>query len=121
MWSADGLEQRRHRGIPSSGLVVGLLASLVTKCHPAGAALHVTMSLWQQTALKVQIAPDRESERRAYLSEVDRAGGFFAVRIKSQGNPSSSEYFPGASICAATWVDGWTRPWLVSPSPSALT
>ena len=206
----NGLEQRRHRGIPSSGLVVSLLASLgsrrietladlhrdfqaasastvnykpfyekldkpgfvrvmkavfesilrqltpqvigpskssplsgfddvilhdgtslslhedlrsafpsrFTQCHPAGAALHVTMSLWQQSALKVQIAPDRESERRylpsaaslknrllladrgydglSYLSEVDRAGGFFAARIKSSGTPIIERVLSGS-------------------------
>ena len=87
----------------------GAFPSRFTKLHPAGAELHVTMSLWQQAPLKVQIAPDKEGERQfapppealrgkllladrgydglSYLSEVDRAGGFFAVRIRSIANP----------------------------------
>jgi hypothetical protein len=77
--------------------------------HPAGAELHVTMSLWAQTAQKVQISADKEAEGAflpgaatlknkllladrgyeslQYLSEVDCAGGFFAVRIKSSAKP----------------------------------
>ena len=83
--------------------------SRFTKLHPAGAELHVTMSLWRQAPTKVQITPDSESELKflpapeelrnkllladrgyrglGYLSEVDRAGGFFAVRMNSIANP----------------------------------
>lgn len=108
----DGTSLSLHEDLRSE------FPSRFTKCHPAGAALHVTMSLWQQTALKVQIAPDRESERRflpsaaslknkllladrgydglAYLSEVDGSGGFFAVRIKSQGNPIIERVLSGS-------------------------
>jgi Transposase DDE domain len=83
--------------------------SRFTKVHPAGAELHVTMSLWRQAPTRVQIAPDAVAETQflpapetlrnkllladrgyrglGYLSEVDRAGGFFAVRISSKANP----------------------------------
>jgi hypothetical protein len=108
----DGTSLSLHEDLRSA------FPSRFTKCHPAGAALHVTMSLWQQTALKVQIAPDRQSERNflpsaaslknkllladrgydglSYLSEVDRAGGFFAVRIKSNGNPIINRVLSGS-------------------------
>jgi hypothetical protein len=83
--------------------------SRFTKVHPAGAELHVTMSLSRQAPTKVQIAPDAVGETQflpapgtlrnkllladrgyrglGYLSEVDCAGGFFAVRINSKANP----------------------------------
>lgn len=108
----DGTSLSLHNELRSA------FPSRFTKCHPAGAGLHVTMSLWQQTPLKVQIAPDRESERNfpppaaslknkllladrgydglAYLSEIDRAGGFFAVRIKSHGTPIIEQVISGS-------------------------
>ncbi len=108
----DGTSLSLHEDLRS------VFPSRFTKCHPAGAGLHVTMSLWQQSPLKVQIAPDRESERNfpppaaslrnkllladrgydglSYLSEVDRAGGFFAVRIKSQGTPIIERVLSGS-------------------------
>jgi hypothetical protein len=108
----DGTSLSLHEDLRSA------FPSRFTKCHPAGAGLHVTMSLWQQTPLKVQIAPDRESERNfpppaaslrnkllladrgydglAYLSEVDRAGGFFAVRIKSLAAPIIERVLSGS-------------------------
>ena len=83
--------------------------SRFTALHPAGAELHVTMSLWRQAAVQVRIAPDCKSERDfvpsakslknkllladrgydgvGYLSQIDDAGGFFAVRIRSKANP----------------------------------
>ena len=94
-----GLHEDLRRAFPSR----------YTKCHPAGAALHTTLSLWQQAPLQVQVTPDKESERRfapppqslrnkllladrgydglSYLFEIDQAGGFFAVRIRSHANP----------------------------------
>lgn len=87
----------------------GAFPSRFTKVHPAGAELHVTLSLRHQAALKVMIAPDKESERKyqpaasslknkllladrgyrsvAYFSEIDHARGFFAVRIDSTSHP----------------------------------
>ena len=83
--------------------------SRFTATHPAGAELHLTMSLWQQTALKVAISADKEGEPKflprpptlknkllladrgydglSYLLQVDQAEGFFAVRIRSRANP----------------------------------
>jgi hypothetical protein len=108
----DGTSLSLHEGLRSA------FPSRFTKCHPAGAALHVTMSLWQQAALKVQLAPDRESERRflpsaaslkdkllladrgydglSYLSEVDQAGGSFAVRIRSHASPVIERVLSGS-------------------------
>ena len=49
-----GLHEELRKAFPSR----------FTQLHPAGAELHVTMSLWRQAALKVQIAPDKEGERQ---------------------------------------------------------
>jgi hypothetical protein len=92
--------------------------SRFTKVHPAGAELHVTLSLREQAAGKVQLAPDKESERKyqppaaslrnkllladrgyrsaAYFSEIDQAGGFFAVRIDSTSNPTVDRVLSGS-------------------------
>jgi hypothetical protein len=99
----DGTSVGLHEGLAKA------FPSRFTKLHPAGAELHVTMSLWHQAPIKVQIAPDKEAERQflpspnslrnmllladrgydglPYCSQVDRAGGFFAVRIRSLFNP----------------------------------
>lgn len=92
--------------------------SRFTKVHPAGAELHVTLSMRQQAARKVQIAPDKESERKfqpsaaslknkllladrgyrsaAYFSQIDQAGGYFAVRIDSTSNPIVERVLSGS-------------------------
>jgi hypothetical protein len=92
--------------------------SRFTKLHPAGVELHVTMSLLRQAPVKVAVAPDKEGERKflpppeslknelllvdrgydglAYLSEVDRQGGSFVARIRSNSNPTIVQVLSGS-------------------------
>ncbi len=93
-----------------------------TKVSPAAVELHTTMSLFQDQAIRVQVAPDADGERQFlpepdelrrkllladrgcmdidYCRRVHHAGGSFIVRFKTGVNP----------VVVRARVDGRERP-----------
>lgn len=104
IWIQDGTSFALHHGL------AGAFPGRFTAITPAAVEIHATMSLYQDEAITVSLAPDSQGERdflpaptelrgrllladrgytdTAYARNVTAAGGSFVIRFKKGMNPT---------------------------------